>query len=119
MHDWFFGLVAAQYGKIVFIKDATIKYRQHAGNVLGAVSYKSIRHFFHKITQIKEAKMMFQKTWKQAEEFVSCFNPDKNSLIYQYAYIGRKNKIRRLTFYLKNRTLKCGFWRIVSQILLG
>ena len=36
MHDWWFALVAASIGKIVFIKEATVRYRQHSRNHTGA-----------------------------------------------------------------------------------
>ena len=39
MHDWWIGLVAATFGQIGFINEATIKYRQHAQNSIGAKGY--------------------------------------------------------------------------------
>lgn len=36
MHDWWFSLVASLFGEISFIDQATIKYRQHGDNVVGA-----------------------------------------------------------------------------------
>ena len=36
MHDWWFIVVAAIYGRISFIDESTILYRQHENNVLGA-----------------------------------------------------------------------------------
>lgn len=39
MHDWWIGLVASQFGKIGFISEPTIKYRQHGNNTIGAKRY--------------------------------------------------------------------------------
>jgi glycosyltransferase involved in cell wall biosynthesis len=36
MHDWWFALIAASTGKIVTLNDATVNYRQHSSNVVGA-----------------------------------------------------------------------------------
>ena len=36
LHDWWSYLVAAYAGKVIFDKNAYIKYRQHGGNVVGA-----------------------------------------------------------------------------------
>jgi len=39
MHDWWLALLAAASGKVGFIPIPLVKYRQHGGNVLGAVSF--------------------------------------------------------------------------------
>ena len=36
MHDWWLALIAAAMGRAVFLDRATIDYRQHGGNVVGA-----------------------------------------------------------------------------------
>jgi glycosyltransferase involved in cell wall biosynthesis len=36
MHDWWFALIAASTGKLVTLKEITVKYRQHDNNVVGA-----------------------------------------------------------------------------------
>jgi glycosyltransferase involved in cell wall biosynthesis len=36
MHDWWLALVAAAFGRIGYLRDTTIKYRQHGRNSLGA-----------------------------------------------------------------------------------
>ena len=40
MHDWWMALAAACFGKIEFIKEPTILYRQHGNNVVGATKSK-------------------------------------------------------------------------------
>jgi len=39
MHDWWLALLAASSGKIGFVPMPLVRYRQHGGNVLGAVSF--------------------------------------------------------------------------------
>lgn len=39
MHDWWLGLVATAYGKIVFLPAQLVDYRQHKNNALGAIKY--------------------------------------------------------------------------------
>ena len=38
MHDWWLALLAAAAGKIAYIPQPLVQYRQHTGNVVGAVS---------------------------------------------------------------------------------
>jgi GT2 family glycosyltransferase len=40
MHDWWLAIVAAATGKLLFLPEATVRYRQHGGNRLGAQSYR-------------------------------------------------------------------------------
>ena len=39
MHDWWIGLVATAFGKIGFIEESTMRYRQHGRNDTGAKNY--------------------------------------------------------------------------------
>jgi glycosyltransferase involved in cell wall biosynthesis len=36
MHDWWLALVAASFGRIAFVREATVLYRQHGENAIGA-----------------------------------------------------------------------------------
>jgi glycosyltransferase involved in cell wall biosynthesis len=38
MHDWWLALLAAAAGKVAYIPQPLVQYRQHSGNVVGAVS---------------------------------------------------------------------------------
>ncbi len=45
MHDWWIGLVASKFGKIAYLDEPTIKYRQHENNAIGAKKQKKINIF--------------------------------------------------------------------------
>ncbi|MEX2130294.1 MAG: glycosyltransferase family 2 protein [Pseudohongiellaceae bacterium] len=49
MHDWWLALVASISGEILFVNQATVNYRQHSGNLLGAVPIKPARLFSKKL----------------------------------------------------------------------
>lgn len=55
MHDSFIALFVAMYGKLNYIDEPLINYRQHGNNVVGA-SFKSRANVFSKIIQIKKVK---------------------------------------------------------------
>ena len=40
MHDWWFALVASLIGRILYIDEPLVAYRQHGGNTLGAREFK-------------------------------------------------------------------------------
>lgn len=65
-HDWYLALIASAFGKIVFIDESLIDYRQHSANVYGAVPR---RRLFEKLFQKKILREKLQATQKQAAAF--------------------------------------------------
>jgi glycosyltransferase involved in cell wall biosynthesis len=45
MHDWWFALIAAVRGRILYLPSPSILYRQHSANVAGARNFISVRNF--------------------------------------------------------------------------
>lgn len=41
MHDWWLAILASAFGKVIHIDEKTVLYRQHEGNVIGAVEQKN------------------------------------------------------------------------------
>lgn len=69
MHDHWLTLVAATMGKIGFLAEQTVSYRQHADNFYGAASY-SVPAFLHKLSFGREKiRRRFQQNIDQAVEF--------------------------------------------------
>ncbi|PWE19061.1 glycosyltransferase family 2 protein [Aliarcobacter skirrowii] len=85
MHDWWIGLLASQFGKIGYIDEATIKYRQHTSNTIGAKGFdvsfvlKSISKKVSLGGNISQAKAFLEKykdeldveTIKMLEDFTT------------------------------------------------
>jgi len=58
MHDWWMGLVAALYGRLAYIEEQLVCYRQHDRNVIGARSNRNkIKDFIRKLLTGKVIKM--------------------------------------------------------------
>ncbi|MCC2037917.1 glycosyltransferase family 2 protein, partial [Raoultella ornithinolytica] len=76
MHDWYIGLYASAFGRILFIEKSFILYRQHGGNQVGAKSFliKDIFNLKGLRGKVKNASDSVIKTKKQAELFFSDFN---------------------------------------------
>jgi glycosyltransferase involved in cell wall biosynthesis len=53
MHDWWVSLNACHYGKVDYISEPTMLYRQHEKNVLGA-EIRERNHYLKKVLFIKE-----------------------------------------------------------------
>jgi glycosyltransferase involved in cell wall biosynthesis len=74
MHDWWLALVAAAFGKIHFIPDRLVQYRQHGQNTLGAREYQPRRLFskttWKRLLQKNPDAMLFAVA-RQAETFAA------------------------------------------------
>lgn len=60
MHDAWIAIKVMKSGKIDYIKDARIKYRQHTNNVLGAQEYR-----FSFLNKVKNIKTVYENNKKQ------------------------------------------------------
>lgn len=118
MHDWWMAAVAARFGKIVYLDQSTMLYRQHGRNSIGAKDVRSISYFLQKISHpFKLRKIILQKK-KQASSFHHAYaekmTDEDHRFLVQYA-LSRSG----LCFYLKHRSLFNGFFRFAGTVLLG
>lgn len=125
MHDWWIALVAAGFGIIDHIPQATILYRQHEGNMLGAKEWKPL----HKLLMILKTpgrfveimhtdKATLLRSQKQARLFLQRYDSviEKNMkiMIETYSNLSNMNFYLRKYYFLKHRYFQSGFfWNIV------
>lgn len=126
MHDYWAALIAVVYGRIGFVKEPTMYYRQHQGNSVGAKASgnplylikrlaKGRRHYKE---QMKESMMQisaFLQTYERAYPIES----EKKSLLEGYASLATRNKFYRMWFYTKNKVQKNGLIRLLMQYIWG
>lgn len=121
MHDWLASVLATSVGRVAFVDQPTMLYRQHAINSVGAKKYG----FALFLSKLKEAKMRqsLVNTSVQAGEITKLYqdilDEEKYQLLYQYSTIWEKSKLRRICFYLKHKVLKKGLPRQVCQLIVG
>lgn len=118
MHDWIIGIIASLTGKIQFVKEPTILYRQHGNNDVGAKGYwGNIKVKVKKIEKIKEDLL---RTIKQIDEIIKKIkieDLEKEKEIREYLGIKNKNFIYQKYWIIKNNYLKDTFFRKIGQIL--
>ena len=124
MHDWWIGLVASRFGKIGIFDEATVKYRQHAGNSIGAkrfnglsVLFKFYKLFFKNELYAKHLRMNI----RQAEAFLKRYRDklDEHSVVMLEAFIDIESKPlwERRWVLLKYKLLKQGVLRNMGLML--
>jgi len=68
MHDWWLALLASSTGKIGFVPRQLVNYRQHSGNVLGAVSFgQRLKKLLFSTAQRKMLMGVIKRSFEQAE----------------------------------------------------
>ena len=69
MHDWFLALTAAAFGRIVFIPEPLVSYRQHGGNVMGASAAGQVRRGARALSQWEKGKARIALTYDHTRAF--------------------------------------------------
>ncbi|MEG3132162.1 glycosyltransferase family 2 protein [Rouxiella sp. T17] len=119
MHDWYMAMLAQAIGRVGFIDNSMILYRQHGNNVLGAqsaslgallsVSFKS--RFF-------KARDIIRRTRTQAQLFLDDFSPalkpEDRKLLTDYVESFEKGFMARFKLFSSKGVHKTGFLRNAS-----
>lgn len=119
-HDWWVGLIASAFGKIGFINDGTLLYRQHGGNVVGDIGFGA--YIKNRITSIQMQKEALRALERQANDFLHIYgellNDHNKEILEQFAYLSQENMIRKRMILIKYGYLKTGIIRNIGLMLM-
>ena len=122
MHDWWLALIAACFGKIGFVRQATILYRQHHANEVGAKNARSLSYNAKRLANREQARKALADTYLQAKEFEQRYHallkPQDLELLQVYQNLPYFGKLRRVSILFRYHLFKHGFARILGQLLL-
>lgn len=104
MHDWFFALAASVFGYVIYIPEATLDYRQHGSNVMGANQYSNIRLLGRLILRSKKtlagARTGLKNSRRQANLFYKCYSAtmpvESKKILEAFLSLPRLNGIQRI-----------------------
>lgn len=107
-HDWWIALTAAAFGKISFLPQATMQYRQHGNNVVGADCFK--KYVQQRMKNRKEQKTSLAATFRQAEAFRVCYKEElkkqNQQLLQKFCSIPKQGALAR-----RKMVVDCGFYK--------
>lgn len=118
MHDWWVMLVAAAFGKLVSLPIATVRYRQHESNAVGAVK-EAKRKLLPDLHAHGERRREWDMTEGNAhallERFRNTLPPDKLQLTTEYIRCSESpSRVQRVT-----TLLRYGFFREGARMNLA
>ncbi|MBQ8994234.1 MAG: glycosyltransferase family 2 protein, partial [Oscillospiraceae bacterium] len=73
MHDWWFALCASAFGKIAFLREPTMRYRQHGDNSVGAYDAGSLSASAKKLANKEKVRRIYDSMFAQAECFAEYY----------------------------------------------
>lgn len=114
MHDWWIAVAAARFGRISYIDCATVLYRQHGGNDVGAKKARGIDFILRKLTHMKTLLGSFNQKATQARVFLDTFHDqlELEERLLLMPFSQRKMSLReKLVFckWLTSASRKIGF----------
>ena len=125
MHDHWLALIALVFGRMSYINRATMDYRQHGDNSVGAQNARSVAYMWRRFLRGKKKfRQDMQDSCRQAAYFVQVYTPcikDEKmiELLNKYSVLYKKNKVNRIFSFLQYGFWKKGLTRKIMQIVWG
>ncbi len=123
MHDWWIGLVASKFGKIDYIDESLIQYRQHEKNSIGAkgFSYISILMKFYKLFYKNELYLKdMLANLLQAKAFLDMYgktlDEEAIKMLEEFTVLESKSFLEKRKILLKYKLLKQSFIRNIGLL---
>ena len=117
MHDHWVMLVASVFGRIAFIDEPTLLYRQHTGNIIGGAKV-GIGYYLRRLRQgVSVLRKRLYANILQAEAFALCY-PDAPACFKACVGFEKKNCFMRRWLLLRHGIYKNGFLRNIGTFLL-
>ena len=122
MHDWWLAVVATLFGKVSFLKQSTILYRQHSENQVGAKASYGLAFIKRKLLTLNDVRKNYNATYTQARLLLECYsnklNEEQYNIIQTYCKIPQMSKFKKIKTIKKYGFKKCTRLRVIGQYFL-
>jgi glycosyltransferase involved in cell wall biosynthesis len=121
MHDWWFALVAACFGKVSASKKQLILYRQHGNNTLGAQKFTLLTRPSSNLQRLLKVAKHEKRKVEQAQAFLEQYRDQlslkKIELLEDFISLRRKGYFQRIGTIIKHGFYKIGWPRNLFYLL--
>ena len=120
VHDWWLALIAAGFGRIVYLNEMTLFYRQHDHNEIGGTAYTG--YVKKRLGAIGAQREVIRETYRQGTAFYRMFMAelpeDKRRVAEVFAEMEHTSFFGRRVRMLRYGFKKSGFIRNVGLFFL-
>jgi glycosyltransferase involved in cell wall biosynthesis len=118
MHDWWLALVASSFGRVIYLEDQLVQYRQHGNNEVGAKRF-DMEYILSKIKDKGSTKRESVKLYHQAKAFAEIYpNTTSSEVAKKFYSLMNKNKLSRLLDIFRYGFFKIGYIRNIGWLFL-
>lgn len=123
MHDWWLGMIAFTFGKVGYLNECLVKYRQHESNELGAKNPLELRNIRKRNKQ--RIRENYDYMFAQVEEFLRLYKSELGKSRLADTYYAHKYLNAFANMKSKNRIskirdiLKYSFFKSSKILTLG
>ncbi|WP_051437806.1 glycosyltransferase family 2 protein [Eubacterium xylanophilum] len=121
VHDWWLALICRCFGKISYIDNMTLHYRQHSGNMIGGASFGA--YFVNRLVNIVKQRNAIRANVRQGKAFYNLFKDrlrDKDRYVLRhFARLYDINPIKRKYEIVKFGFKKSGIIRNLMLIIIA
>lgn len=122
MHDHWITLVAVLFGKIAFLDEPTLLYRQSGSNVYGAFHYTPLAFLRKALDGPGRIRKRFYQNVTQGKALLERFHdqlpPPEQEILEAFASLDSMSFLRRRRCILKHRIYKSGLLRNLGMFLI-
>lgn len=106
VHDWWLALICSHFGKISYLAETTLQYRQHRGNMIGGSSFKD--YVKKRVSELGRQRKALELTFAQGKAFYRMFQSELEEYpaVRAFARMGDAGFWRRRLY-----TIRYGFWK--------
>ena len=123
MHDWWISMVASSFGKIAYLEESTISYRQHSSNDTGSKKFglslilKMAVNFLFYDELYKHLDRNINQAKSFLNQYESLLDTDMKNMLKDFVSIKEKSFLEKRKILLKHDILKQGMIRNMGLLL--
>jgi glycosyltransferase involved in cell wall biosynthesis len=119
-HDWWVALIAASFGRISYVNERTLLYRQHGNNIVGGSGF--FDYMKNRLATLHQQRESIKLLEVQAEEFLALYgeklSADRREVIETFSMLHQTGCIKRRCLLIKYGYLKTGLVRNIGLLII-